>query len=132
MRNPRQEAIYGLSGRAPLAAKRLRCRTDRTAEGPTTILSHEAIAALLQVAAIDLLMAGDNAVVIGLAAAGLKKAQRARAIFVGIMAATALRLLFAVFAIQLLEIVGLLLAGGILLPWVCWKMWRIAPAIFRS
>ncbi len=88
------------------------------------IPSHEAIAALLQVTAIDLLMAGDNAVVIGLAAAGLKKAQRARAILIGIMAATAFRLLFAVFAIQLLEIVGLLLAGGILLLWVCWKMWR--------
>ena len=88
------------------------------------ILSRESIAALLQVIAIDLVLAGDNAVVIGLAAAGLAKAQRARAILVGILAATALRILFAVFAIQLLDVVGLLLAGGILLLWVCWKMWR--------
>ena len=86
--------------------------------------SPEAIAALLQVIAIDLVLAGDNAVVIGLAAAGLATAQRARAILVGIAAATVLRILFAVFAVQLLDIVGLLLAGGILLLWVCWKMWR--------
>jgi YjbE family integral membrane protein len=86
--------------------------------------SHDAIAALFQVIAIDLVLAGDNAVVIGLAAAGLAREQRARAILVGIIAATALRLLFAFFAIELLDIVGLLLAGGILLLWVCWKMWR--------
>ena len=88
------------------------------------ILSPEAITAFLQVIAIDLVLAGDNAVVIGLAAAGLAKAQRARAILVGILAATGLRILFAMFAVQLLDIVGLLLAGGILLLWVCWKMWR--------
>ena len=88
------------------------------------ILSRDAIAALLQVTAIDLLMAGDNAVVIGIAAAGLAQAQRTRAILVGIAAATLLRILFAAFAIQMLEIVGLLLAGGILLLWVCWKMAR--------
>ena len=87
-------------------------------------LSQQALAALLQVIAIDLLMAGDNAVVIGLAAAGLAKAQRSRAILVGILAATVLRIVFAFFAIELLDIVGLLLAGGILLLWVCWKMWR--------
>ena len=87
-------------------------------------LSHQALAALLQVIAIDLLMAGDNAVVIGLAAAGLAKAQRSRAILVGILAATVLRIVFAFFAIELLDIVGLLLAGGILLLWVCWKMGR--------
>ena len=73
---------------------------------------------------IDLVLAGDNAVVIGLAAAGLPKEQRARAILVGIIAATVLRIVFAGVAIELLEIVGLLLAGGILLLWVCWKMWR--------
>jgi len=86
--------------------------------------SPEAIAALLQVIAIDLVLAGDNAVVIGLAAAGLPKVQRARAILVGIVAATVLRIAFAGIAVQLLDIVGLLLAGGILLLWVCWKMWR--------
>lgn len=83
-----------------------------------------AIAALLQVIMIDLVLAGDNAVVIGLAAAGLPPAQRNRAIVVGIIAATVLRLAFAAIALELLAIVGLLLAGGILLLWVCWKMWR--------
>src|SRR5471032_553797 len=88
------------------------------------LLSRESIAALLQVIAIDLVLAGDNAVVIGLAAAGLAREQRARAILVGIIAATVLRILFAGIAVELLDIVGLLLAGGILLLWVCWKMWR--------
>ena len=83
-----------------------------------------AIAALLQVIMIDLVLAGDNAVVIGLAAAGLPPERRRRVILVGITAATVLRLAFAAVAVELLEIVGLLLAGGILLLWVCWKMWR--------
>ena len=87
-------------------------------------LSPDAIAALAQVIMIDLVLAGDNAVVIGLAAAGLPQAQRARAILVGIIAATVLRIVFAGIAVELLAIVGLLLAGGILLLWVCWKMWR--------
>jgi YjbE family integral membrane protein len=87
-------------------------------------LSPQFITGLLQVIMIDLVLAGDNAVVIGLAAAGLPKAQRARAILVGIIAATVLRILFAGVAVELLAIVGLLLAGGILLLWVCWKMWR--------
>jgi YjbE family integral membrane protein len=87
-------------------------------------LSPEFIAALLQVIMIDLVLAGDNAIIIGLAAAGLPPEQRARAILVGIIAATVLRVAFAGVAIELLEIVGLLLAGGILLLWVCWKMWR--------
>jgi YjbE family integral membrane protein len=80
--------------------------------------------ALLQVVLIDLVLAGDNAIVIGLAAAGLPQAQRGRAILIGIVAATMLRILFAGLATQILQIVGLLLAGGILLLWVCWKMWR--------
>ena len=83
-----------------------------------------ALTAFAQVIMIDLVLAGDNAVVIGLAAAGLPAAQRARAILVGIIAATVLRIAFASVAVQLLEIVGLLLAGGVLLLWVCWKMWR--------
>jgi YjbE family integral membrane protein len=87
-------------------------------------LSQDAIPALLQVIMIDLVLAGDNAVVIGLAAAGLAPERRGRVVLVGILAATVLRILFAAFAIQLLQIVGLLLAGGILLLWVCWKMWR--------
>ena len=80
--------------------------------------------ALLQVVLIDLVLAGDNAIVIGLAAAGLPAAQRGKAILIGIVAATMLRILFAGLATQILQIVGLLLAGGILLLWVCWKMWR--------
>jgi YjbE family integral membrane protein len=87
-------------------------------------LSPDALNALLQVVLIDLVLAGDNAIVIGLAAAGLPQAQRGRAILIGIVAATMLRILFAGLATQILQIVGLLLAGGILLLWVCWKMWR--------
>ena len=87
-------------------------------------LSPDALNALLQVVLIDLVLAGDNAIVIGLAAAGLPQAQRGKAILIGVVAATMLRILFAGLATQILQIVGLLLAGGILLLWVCWKMWR--------
>jgi YjbE family integral membrane protein len=87
-------------------------------------LSTDVLIALLQVVLIDLVLAGDNAIVIGLAAAGLPEAQRGKAILIGIAAATMLRILFAALATQILQIVGLLLAGGILLLWVCWKIWR--------
>lgn len=73
---------------------------------------------------IDLVLAGDNAIVIGLAAAGLPKEQRGKAILIGILAATVLRIIFAGLTTQLLQIVGLLFVGGLLLLWVCWKMWR--------
>ena len=73
---------------------------------------------------IDLVLAGDNAVVIALAAAGLPATQRKRAITIGILTATALRIALASIATQLLQILGLLFAGGLLLLWVCWKMWR--------
>ena len=86
--------------------------------------SSEMMSALFQVITIDLVLAGDNAIVIGLAAAGLPKAQRARAILIGILAATLLRIIFALLTTKLMAITGLLLAGGILLLWVCWKMWR--------
>lgn len=82
------------------------------------------LAAFVQVVLIDLTLAGDNAVVIGLAAAGLPEKQRLRAILIGILAATALRIGFSLITTQLLGIVGLLFAGGVLLLWVCWKMWR--------
>jgi YjbE family integral membrane protein len=82
------------------------------------------VVAFLMVIGIDLALAGDNAIVIGLAAAGLPKEQRNRAILLGVLAATVLRILFALVTTQLLQVVGLLLAGGILLLWVCWKMWR--------
>ncbi|MBX4889557.1 TerC family protein [Rhizobium bangladeshense] len=88
------------------------------------IFTAAGLTALLQVIAIDLVLAGDNAVVIGLAAAGLEATQRRKAIVIGILAATILRILFASIAVYLLAIVGLLLAGGLLLLWVCWKMWR--------
>ncbi|WP_137110546.1 TerC family protein [Rhodobacter sp. SY28-1] len=88
------------------------------------IFTYEGFVALMQVIGIDLVLAGDNAIVIGLAAAGLPKEQRAKAILVGIGAATVMRIGFALITTQLLAIVGLLLAGGILLLWVCWKMWQ--------
>jgi YjbE family integral membrane protein len=88
------------------------------------IFTPEYFAALAQVIGIDLVLAGDNAIVIGLAAAGLPKEQRNKAIMLGIIAATVMRIIFALITTQLLAIVGLLLAGGILLLWVCWKMWR--------
>ncbi len=87
-------------------------------------LSADVLTALLQVILIDLVLAGDNAIVIGLAAAGLPETQRGKAILIGIVAATVLRILFAGLTTQILQVVGLLFAGGILLLWVCWKMWR--------
>jgi len=87
-------------------------------------LTPEGLTALGQVIMIDLVLAGDNAVVIGLAAAGLPKEQRNKAILIGILAATVLRIGFALITTTLLGITGLLLAGGILLLWVCWKMYR--------
>ena len=83
-----------------------------------------AVSALATVVAIDLTLAGDNAVVVGMAAAGLPPERRRRAVTVGIAAAAALRVLFAVFAVQVLNVVGLTLAGGLLLLWVGWKLWR--------
>jgi YjbE family integral membrane protein len=87
-------------------------------------LTPEGLTALGQVIAIDLVLAGDNAVVIGLAAAGLPRDQRNKAILVGIIAATVLRIVFALGTTFLMGITGLLMAGGILLLWVCWKMFR--------
>lgn len=80
--------------------------------------------ALLQVLLIDLVLAGDNAIVVGLAVNGLPVEQRRRAILFGVAAATLLRIGFALVTLQLLAIVGLLLAGGLLLLWVCWRMYR--------
>lgn len=90
----------------------------------TEIFTPDSLSALVQVIMIDLVLAGDNAIVIGLAAAGLPKSQRNKAIIAGVVAATVLRIIFASITVQLLQIIGLLLAGGILLLWVCWKMWR--------
>jgi YjbE family integral membrane protein len=90
----------------------------------TELFAPEAIAALFQVVMIDLALAGDNAIVVGMAAAGLPQEQRTRAILLGMMGATVLLILFAGITTQLLKLVGLLFAGGVLLLWVCWKMWR--------
>ena len=86
--------------------------------------------ALFQIIVIDIVLAGDNAIVVGMAASKLPPAMRQRVIFWGVMGAVALRILFALVANQLLAIVGLSLAGGILLLWVCWKMYReiVRPA----
>jgi YjbE family integral membrane protein len=82
------------------------------------------LTALAQVLMIDVVLAGDNAVVVGLAVAGLPPRDRRRAIVLGIGAATLIRIAFALLTLRLLEIVGLVLAGGLLLLWVCWKMYR--------
>jgi YjbE family integral membrane protein len=84
----------------------------------------DAVAALFQVVVIDLSLAGDNAIVVGMAAAGLPQEQRTRAILFGMTGATVLLVLFAGITTQLLRLVGLMFAGGVLLLWVCWKMWR--------
>src|SRR5215212_7357622 len=85
---------------------------------------YQQLIALGQVIMIDLVLAGDNAIVVGMAASRVAPEMRTRVIFWGIGGAVALRVLFAAMAMQLLAIVGLMLAGGILLLWVCWKMYR--------
>lgn len=89
-----------------------------------SLISPSELSALATVIMTDVVLAGDNAIVVGMAAAGLPAEQRRRAIFYGIAGATVLRILFAVLTTQLLQIIGLLLAGGILLLWVCWKLYR--------
>ena len=79
--------------------------------------------ALIQVIFVNVVLSGDNAVIVGMAAAGLEPKLRNKAIVVGIIAATVLRIMFSLVAVQMLEIVGLLFLGGALLLWVAWKMW---------
>ncbi len=93
-------------------------------EALSSLFTMAALSAFAQVVMIDLVLAGDNAIIIGLAAAGLPKEQRAKAVMVGVAAATVLRILFAGITTQLLQIVGLLFAGGLLLAWVAYKMYR--------
>ena len=86
------------------------------------------ISALIQVILIDLVLAGDNAIIVGMAAASVPVEYRRRVIFWGIGAAVILRIVFAVITVQLLQIIGLTLAGGLVLAWVCWKFYReLAP-----
>jgi YjbE family integral membrane protein len=82
------------------------------------------LSAFLQVVMVDLVLAGDNAVVVGMVAAAVSPERRARVIMLGILAATLMRVAFALITVQLLEILGLTLAGGLLLLWVSWKLWR--------
>jgi len=86
--------------------------------------SMAALSALLQVLIIDVTLAGDNAIVVGALAAGLPAQERRRVILIGVIAALVLRIFFALVVTQLLQVVGLVLAGGLLLLWVAWKMWR--------
>lgn len=88
------------------------------------LLTADALAAFGQVVLIDLVLAGDNAIVVGALAAGLPAVQRKKVILIGIAAALVLRVIFALLVTQLLQIVGLILAGGLLLLWVAWRMWR--------
>jgi len=87
-------------------------------------ISISELQALVNVIVVDLVLAGDNAIVVGIAVAGLPVQQRWRVMMFGIAAATILRVVFASVTVQLLQIIGLLLAGGLLLLWVCWKLWR--------
>ncbi|WCT73277.1 TerC family protein [Sphingomonas naphthae] len=86
--------------------------------------SPAALSAFVQVLMIDVMLAGDNAIVVGALAAGLPAEQRRKVILIGILAALVLRIVFALAVSQLLQIVGLVFAGGLLLVWVAWKMWR--------
>jgi len=90
----------------------------------SNITEPAAFAVFLQVLMIDLFLAGDNAIVVGALAAGLPAEQRRKVIIIGVIAALVLRILFALIVTQLLQIVGLILIGGLLLLWVAWKMWR--------
>jgi YjbE family integral membrane protein len=88
------------------------------------LLSAGALGAFLQVLLIDLVLAGDNAVAVGVVAAGVPRGQRRRVIVWGLAAAVVIRVAFAVVASRLMNLIGLLFAGGLLLLWVCWKLWR--------
>ena len=90
----------------------------------SNITEPAAFAAFLQVLMIDLVLAGDNAIVVGALAAGLSPEQRRKVIMIGVLAALVLRIIFALVVTQLLQIIGLILVGGLLLLWVAWKMWR--------
>ena len=86
-------------------------------------ISFSEFSALIQVFIVDLVMAGDNAIVVAMVAAGLPREQRGRIMILGIAAATILRIIFALLTVYLLQIIGLMLLGGLLLLWVCWKLW---------
>src|SRR6476620_10149113 len=89
-----------------------------------SLVTPAAIAAFFEILAIDIVLAGDNAIVVGALAAGLPAEQRRKVIMIGVLAALVLRIGFALLVTQLLQVVGLVLAGGILLLWVAWRMYR--------
>jgi len=89
-----------------------------------SLFSHGGFFALLQVVLIDIVLAGDNAIVIGMAAARVPQVVRRKVIFWGLVAAVAARVILAAVTVELLDIIGLMFAGGVLLLWVCWKLWR--------
>lgn len=89
-----------------------------------SLITPQAIAAFFEILAIDIVLAGDNAIVVGALAAGLPADQRRKVIMIGVLAALVLRIFFALVVTQLLQIVGLVLAGGFLLLWVAWRMYR--------
>jgi YjbE family integral membrane protein len=88
------------------------------------LLSHGDAFALIQVVLIDMVLAGDNAIVIGMAAARVPQGIRRKVIFWGLVAAVVLRVALASVTVWLLDIIGLMFAGGVLLLWVCWKLYR--------
>jgi YjbE family integral membrane protein len=90
----------------------------------TNLSSPSALAAFAQVVLIDIMLAADNAIVVGALAAGLPRALRRKVIAIGVIAALVLRVAFALLVTQLMQLVGLVFAGGMLLVWVAWKMWR--------
>jgi YjbE family integral membrane protein len=90
----------------------------------SNITEPAAFAAFFQVLMIDLVLAGDNAIVVGALAAGLPAEQRRKVILVGVLAALVLRIGFALIVTQLMQVIGLILVGGLLLLWVAWRMWR--------
>jgi len=90
----------------------------------SNITEPAAFAAFVQVLMIDLVLAGDNAIVVGALAAGLNPEERRKVIIIGVVAALVLRIIFALIVTQLLQVIGLILVGGLLLLWVAWKMWR--------
>jgi YjbE family integral membrane protein len=89
-----------------------------------SLITPEAVAAFIEIILIDIVLAGDNAIVVGALAAGLPAEERRRVIMIGVLAALVLRIAFALIVTQLLQIVGLVLAGGLLLLWVAWRMYR--------
>ena len=90
----------------------------------SSLIDAASLAALLEILLIDIVLAGDNAIVVGALAAGLPAEQRRKVIMLGVAAALVLRIAFALIVTQLLQVIGLILAGGLLLLWVAWKMYR--------